>query len=82
MSKIRELFVGVMNAQTKLIEGLIGENNSLEARLKGALSDVAYLEDRIVAQREQMEAELAEANEAFKEARATLDKVVNQATAE
>lgn len=77
----RELLVGVISEQAQLIEGFCCEIESLEARLKDALSDVTYLEDRIVAMREQYEAELAEANKAFKEAR-TLDKAVNQATAE
>lgn len=71
----RELLVGVISEQAQLIEGLCCEIESLEARLKEALRDVTYLEDRLVAQREHMEAELAEA-------RATLDKAVNQATAE
>lgn len=68
MSKIRELLVGVMNAQAQLIEGLVCENESLEARLKGALSDVTYLEDRLV-----------EARAALDKA---VNKAVNQATAE
>ena len=71
----RELLVGVISEQAQLIEGLCCEIESLEARLKDALSDVTYLEDRLVAQREHMEARIAEA-------RATLDKAVNQATAE
>lgn len=78
----RELLVGVISEQAQLIEGLCCEIESLEARLKDALSDVTYLENRIVEQREQMEAELAEANEAFNEVLAILDKAVNQATAE
>ena len=78
----RELLVGVISEQAQLIEGLCCEIESLEARLKDALSDVTYLENRIVELREQYEAELAEANRVFKEARATLDKAVNQATAE
>lgn len=78
----RELLVGVISEQAQLIEGLCCEIESLEARLKDALSDVTYLEDRLVAQRENMEAELAEARSVFKEARATLDKAVDLATAE
>ena len=70
----RELLVGVMNAQAKLIEGLVCENESLEARLKDALSDVTYLEDRLVAQREQHEAELAEAGRNFKKVLVKIEK--------
>ena len=78
----RELLVGVISEQAQLIEGLCCEIESLEARLKDALSGITYLEDSLDAYREQTEAELAEANKAFREARAALDKAVNQATAE
>ena len=43
----RELLVGVISEQAQLIEGLCCEIESLEARLKDALSDVTYLESKL-----------------------------------